>query len=245
MLHIFTVTIHKNKKMIKPVIILLILLISNCCREGKESKGQSDTKDSVPKTITSSKGPTSDFIFLGEKVGRKENFDTNIIVTKENIERLYSKYDVTKLTDSNYYKIESKKIYEGARYLTRLIKFVDNRQSKAINFYDYTIADIKSVKESFIIGLNSLSYSSTDYPSCFCCKIVIMNEELNKTFERKFQYADHEYTYLDTLYLTKDGFNVEIINVGFDSDDLFRYKATFDNDGKLLSSVKEKEIIRN
>ena len=34
------------------------------------------------------------------------------------------------------------------------------------------------------------------------------------------------------------------INIGFDSDDYFRYKAKFDNDGKMLSSVKQKELIK-
>lgn len=146
--------------------IAIIFLAASCSNDTPINTA--DNSDRISNSIQPSKKTDNDFKFLGEKVGRKENFDTNIIVTKENIERLYSNYNVNKLTDLNYFKIESKKIFEGSRYLTRLIKFVDNKQSKAINFYDYTIADFKLVKEYFIIGLNSLSYSSPDYPSCFC-----------------------------------------------------------------------------
>lgn len=100
--------------MIRTFITIVIILVFNSCREGKESKKQSDSVDRISNSIQPTKNTENDFKFLGEKVGRKENFDTNIIVTKENIERLYSNYNVTKLTNLNYFKIESKKIYEGS-----------------------------------------------------------------------------------------------------------------------------------
>lgn len=230
----------KKHIMLRTIISIGIILLLNSCGGTKKSKQHSNSLDSTQ--VSNNK--TSDFLFLGEKVGRKENFDTNIVVTKENIARLYSNYKITQLQDSNYFKIESKKIYEGARYLTRLIKFIGNTQSKAVNFYDFKISNIEFKEKDLIIGLNSLSYSSINYPSCFCCKIIILNRDLNKTFERKFQYSDYEYTYFDTLYLTKFGFNAEIINIGFDSDDYFRYSANFDSNGKIISSKKRKELIQ-
>jgi hypothetical protein len=227
-------------------LLLSAIFVVTSCRDFNKKDNKNFEQDSIS-VLLDTANKTEEFIFLGEKVGRKENFETPILVTNDNIEKLYCKYDVSKvLVNENtvYYLIKSKKIYNDARFLSRIVKITNNKQEKAITFYDYTLFYIDFIeKNKLLIGLNSLGYSNPNFPSCFCGKILILNENLETIFMKQFQYQDYEYTYIDTLYQTKEGFYSEIINISFDPDDYFLYKAYFDKSGKMLKSSKEKKLI--
>lgn len=186
------------------------------------------------------------FKFLGEKV-EPENFNNSeIVVTSENIERLYSKYDMSlifKKGNQKFYTIIPQKLYHNARYFTRIVKLMDDKQSNSVTFYDYELYYIKPIGDNYLIGLNSLVHSSTHYPSCYCCKILIVNEDLKVIHEKVFlhkNFPGFDYTKIDTLYQSNDGFFAELLNYPqVDADGGVQYKVYFDKNGKILRSSKK------
>lgn len=171
------------------------------------------------------------FQFLGEKGKRKDNFDdTTHVVTLTNVERLYRAYEVSFYEDGEYCLIESKKVYEEARYLSRLIHFSHGKQVAARTFYDYSLRGFLHIDDRIIVGLNSLSWSGSNYPSSFDCKIVMMSKDFVplKSNVEKYKHGG-EYTYIDTMFITKEGnIQVDYVNTFFDGDGDYRYTIIYD-----------------
>lgn len=148
------------------------------------------------------------FEFLGEAIGRPENFDKDTIVTPENIDSLYRKYTVETLFNGDYYLIRSKKSYTTSRYLSRLIQMKNGRQVAAKTFYDSEI-DANAVlrmKNRLIIGLNSLRdnyYDSTFHMSTHKCRIVVLSDSLTPILGKRY-YSQRGHTYIESLMQNTD-----------------------------------------
>jgi hypothetical protein len=187
------------------------------------------------------------YVFLGDKGARKANFDKYIKVTENNIDALYCHYDVLKILeyhDTTYYVIDPKKMYPNARWFSRLIQMVDGSQTAAITFNDYSIHFIDKMEDNLLIGLGSLRVSSPpNTPSNFDCRAIILDKYLNKSFEKVFDYQQfqHDYTFIDMMYLTKNGFYMELKNINVDNigDSCYYYTATFDKAGMIESTKKK------
>lgn len=138
------------------------------------------------------------FEFLGEAIGRPENFDKDTIVTPENIDSLYRQYTVEALLNGDYYLVRSKKSYTTSRYLSRLIQMKNGRQVAAKTFYDSEI-DANAVirlKNRIIVGLNSLrdnNYDSTFHMSTHKCRIVVLSDSLTPIVGKRF-YSQRGHT---------------------------------------------------
>jgi hypothetical protein len=195
--------------------------------------------------------PPVDFVFLGEKGGRKDNFDADIKVTKDNIDTLYRHYDVSQILeyqDTSYYKIAPKKLYSEARWFSRLVQMVNGSQTAAVTFYDYSITFVDILDDNLLIGLGSLKISLPNTPSNFNCKAIILDKNLNQSFEKICHYFDYKYTFIDTMYLTNDGFYMEVININVNvnstGDSCYNYAVWFDKTGDISESTKNKRDSR-
>ena len=148
------------------------------------------------------------FEFLGEAMGRPENFDKDTIVTPENIDSLYRQYTVEALFNGDYYLIRSKKSYTTSRYLSRLIQMKNGRQVAAQTFYDSDI-DANAVirlKNRIIVGLNSLrdnNYDSTFHMSTHKCRLIVLSDSLTPLVGKRF-YSQRGHTYIESLMQTTD-----------------------------------------
>lgn len=148
------------------------------------------------------------FEFLGEAIGRPENFDKDTIVTPENIDALYRQYTVEALLGGDYYLVRSKKSYTTSRYLSRLIHMKNGRQVAAKTFYDSDI-DANAVirlKNRIIVGLNSLrdnNYDSTFHMSTHKCRIIVLSDSLTPIAGKRF-YSQKGHTYIESLMQTTD-----------------------------------------
>lgn len=148
------------------------------------------------------------FEFLGEAMGRSENFDKDTIVTPENIDSLYRQYIVEALFNGDYYLIRSKKSYTTSRYLSRLIQMKNGRQVAAQTFYDSDI-DANAVirlKNRIIVGLNSLrdnNYDSTFHMSTHKCRLIVLSDSLTPLVGKRF-YSQRGHTYIESLMQTTD-----------------------------------------
>ena len=148
------------------------------------------------------------FEYLGEAIGRPENFDKDTIVTPENIDSLYRQYTVEALLNGDYYLIRSKKSYTTSRYLSRLIQMKNGRQVAAQTFYDSDI-DANAVirlKNRIIVGLNSLrdnNYDSTFHMSTHKCRIIVMSDSLTPIQGKRF-YSQRGHTYIESLMQNTD-----------------------------------------
>lgn len=148
------------------------------------------------------------FEFLGEAMGRPENFDKDTIVTPENIDSLYRQYTVEALLNGDYYLIRSKKSYTTSRYLSRLIQMKNGRQVAAQTFYDSDI-DANAVirlKNRIIVGLNSLrdnNYDSTFHMSTHKCRIIVLSDSLTPIQGKRF-YSQRGHTYIESLMQNTD-----------------------------------------
>ena len=148
------------------------------------------------------------FEFLGEAMGRPENFDKDTIVTPENIDSLYRQYIVEALFNGDYYLIRSKKSYTTSRYLSRLIQMKNGRQVAAQTFYDSDI-DANAVirlKNRIIVGLNSLrdnNYDSTFHMSTHKCRLIVLSDSLTPLVGKRF-YSQRGHTYIESLMQTTD-----------------------------------------
>lgn len=148
------------------------------------------------------------FEFLGEAIGRPENFDKDTIVTPENIDSLYRQYTVEALLGGDYYLVRSKKSYTTSRYLSRLIQMKNGKQVAARTFYDSDIdanAVIK-LKNRIIVGLNSLrvnNYDSTFHKSTHKCRIIVLSDSLIPILGKRF-YSQRGHTYIESLMQNTD-----------------------------------------
>ena len=148
------------------------------------------------------------FEFLGEAMGRPENFDKDTIVTPENIDSLYRQYIVEALFNGDYYLIRSKKSYTTSRYLSRLIQMKNGRQVAAQPFYDSDI-DANAVirlKNRIIVGLNSLrdnNYDSTFHMSTHKCRLIVLSDSLTPLVGKRF-YSQRGHTYIESLMQNTD-----------------------------------------
>lgn len=148
------------------------------------------------------------FEFLGEAMGRPENFDKDTIVTPENIDSLYRQYTVEALFNGDYYLIRSKKSYTTSRYLSRLIQMKNGRQVAAQTFYDSDI-DANAVirlKNRIIVGLNSLrdnNYDSTFHMSTHKCRLIVLSDSLTPLVGKRF-YSQRGHTYIESLMQNTD-----------------------------------------
>ena len=148
------------------------------------------------------------FEFLGEAIGRPENFDKDTIVTPENIDSLYRQYTVEALLNGDYYLIRSKMSYTTSRYLSRLIQMKNGRQVAAQTFYDSDI-DANAVirlKNRIIVGLNSLrynNYDSTFHMSTHKCRIIVLSDSLTPIQGKRF-YSQRGHTYIESLMQNTD-----------------------------------------
>lgn len=148
------------------------------------------------------------FEFLGEAIGRPENFDKDTIVTPENIDSLYRQYTVEALLNGDYYLIRSKMSYTTSRYLSRLIQMKNGRQVAAQTFYDSDI-DANAVirlKNRIIVGLNSLrynNYDSTFHMSTHKCRLIVLSDSLTPLVGKRF-YSQRGHTYIESLMQTTD-----------------------------------------
>lgn len=148
------------------------------------------------------------FEFLGEAMGRPENFDKDTIVTPENIDSLYRQYTVEALLNGDYYLIRSKKSYTTSRYLSRLIQMKNGRQVAAQTFYDSDI-DANAVirlKNRIIVGLNSLrdnNYDSTFHMSTHKCRLIVLSDSLTPLVGKRF-YSQRGHTYIESLMQNTD-----------------------------------------
>lgn len=148
------------------------------------------------------------FEFLGEAIGRPENFDKDTIVTPENIDSLYRQYTVEALLGGDYYLVRSKKSYTTSRYLSRLIRMKNGRQVAAQTFYDSDI-DANAVirlKNRIIVGLNSLrdnNYDSTFHMSTHKCRLIVLSDSLTPIQGKRF-YSQRGHTYIESLMQNTD-----------------------------------------
>lgn len=148
------------------------------------------------------------FEFLGEAIGRPENFDKDTIVTLENIYSLYRQYTVEALLGGDYYLVRSKKSYTTSRYLSRLIQMKNGRQVAAKTFDDSDI-DANAVirlKNRIIVGLNSLrvnNYDSTFHKSTHKCRIIVLSDSLTPIVGKIF-YSQRGHTYIESLMQNTD-----------------------------------------
>ena len=148
------------------------------------------------------------FEFLGEAIGRPENFDKDTIVTPEIIYSLYRQYDVEELLNGDYYLIRSKKSYTTSRYLSHLIQMKNGRQVAAQTFYDSDI-DANAVirlKNRIIVGLNSLrdnNYDSTFHMSTHKCRVIVLSDSLTPIQGKRF-YSQRGHTYIESLMQNTD-----------------------------------------
>ena len=148
------------------------------------------------------------FEFLGEAIGRPENFDKDTIVTPENIDALYRQYTVEALLGGDYYLVRSKKSYTTSRYLSRLIHMKNGRQVAAKTFYDSDI-DANAVirlKNRIIVGLNSLrdnNYDSTFHMSTHKCRLIVLSDSLTPLMGKRF-YSQRGHTYIESLMQNTD-----------------------------------------
>ena len=148
------------------------------------------------------------FEFLGEAIGRPENFNKDTIVTPENIDALYRQYTVEALLGGDYYLVRSKKSYTTSRYLSRLIQMKNGRQVAAKTFYDSDI-DANAVirlKNRIIVGLNSLrdnNYDSTFHKSTHKCRIVVLSDSLTPIVGKRY-YSQRGHTYIESLMQNTD-----------------------------------------
>lgn len=148
------------------------------------------------------------FEFLGEAIGRPENFDKDTIVMPENIDSLYRQYTVEALLNGDYYLIRSKKSHTTSRYLSRLIQMKNGRQVAAQTFYDSDI-DANAVirlKNRIIVGLNSLrynNYDSTFHMSTHKCRLIVLSDSLTPLVGKRF-YSQRGHTYIESLMQNTD-----------------------------------------
>lgn len=148
------------------------------------------------------------FEYLGEAIGRPENFDKDTIVTPENIDSLYRQYTVEALLGGDYYLVRSKKSYTPSRYLSRLIRMKNGRQVAAKTFYDSDI-DANAVirlKNRIIVGLNSLrdnNYDSTFHMSTNKCRVIVLSDSLTPIQGKRF-YSQRGHTYIESLMQNTD-----------------------------------------
>ena len=174
------------------------------------------------------------FEFLGEAIGRPENFDKDTIVTPENIDSLYRQYTVEALLGGDYYLVRSKKSYTTSRYLSRLIRMKNGRQVAAKTFYDSDI-DANAVirlKNRIIVGLNSLrdnNYDSTFHISTHQCRIVVLSDSLTPIIGKRF-YSQNGHTYIESLMQNTDSTffcSVACGNVKFYPNARYQFRARY------------------
>ncbi len=148
------------------------------------------------------------FEFLGEAIGRPENFDKDTVVTPENIDSLYRQYTVEELLGGDYYLVRSKKSDTTSRYLSRLIRMKNGRQVAAKTFYDSDI-DANAVirlKNRIIVGLNSLrdnNYDSTFHMSTHKCRVIVLSDSLTPIQGKRF-FSQRGHTYIESLMQNTD-----------------------------------------
>lgn len=148
------------------------------------------------------------FEFLGEAIGRPENFEKDTIVTPENIDSLYRQYNVEPLFNGDYYLIRSKQSYTTSRYLSRLIQMKNGKQVAAKTFYDSEI-DANAVirlRNQIVVGLNSLrenNYDSTFHKTTHQCRVIVLSDSLTPIVGKRF-YSQKGHTYIESLMQNSD-----------------------------------------
>ncbi len=169
------------------------------------------------------------FEFLGEAIGRPENFDKDTIVTPENIDSLYRQYNVEAIFNGDYYLIRSKQSYTTSRYLSRLIQMKNGKQVAAKTFYDSEIDTnmILRLKNKIIIGLNSLrenNYDSTYHKTTHKCRIIVLSDSLTPIAGKRF-YSQKGHTYIESLMLDSDStFFCSIVSGNFEPSPYAHYQ---------------------
>lgn len=95
-------------------------------------------------------------------------------------------------------------------------------------------------------AFNSLATTAGGSGSKFYCKTVLLDSNLNILNERYFKYKEQEdsyyaYTYIDTLYKTKDGYKFRVINTGVDSDDYYEYNGDL-SDSNIVTGSSRRNV---
>ena len=225
---------------------LCVIFMLSCARQSK-NHNDSPYVDSVEIAKDS-----SEFFFLGKAIDREENFsDTTVVVTLDNVARLYREYDVCMSAVDNMLIVRPRKLYYNSYFFNRLLKFESGVQTASVTFYGYRIVDVIELDEGYILGLNSLPTTAGCNNSSFTCKTVLLDKTTLKVMkEREFRYKEQKdpyyaYAYLDTLYLNSNGtISFKVINTGFDPDDYFEYVGIIDQTNTVVSSSKKQVFIK-
>lgn len=184
------------------------------------------------------------FEFLGEAIGRPENFYKDTIVTSENIDSLYRQYNVEAIFNGDYYLIRSKQSYTTSRYFSRLIQMKNGKQVAAKTFYDSEIDAnmILRLKNKVIIGLNSLrenNYDSTFHVSTHKCRIIVLSDSLTPIAGKRF-YSQKGHTYIESLMQNSDStFFCSIISGDFEPSPYahYQFRARYDQNIDRQTSI--------
>ena len=177
----------------------------------------------------------------GESTTRKENFDSIRDVTTDNIEKLYSLYEVKAVEQGEFYIIEPKKIYDNARYFTRVIRMENGKQVAARTFYGYWLKGLFPDNNRILFALNSPSVNSTAYKYSFQCKTVLTDINFVPLRGQMFASSKGEYAYIDTIYTTDSGYRVEIVDEIFDGGEQGRDMVDLD----FMNKVVRKRTIKS
>lgn len=177
----------------------------------------------------------------GESITRKDNFDSIREVTSDNIEKLYSLYDVKSVGDGKYYIVKPKKLYSNARYFSRVIRMENGKQVAACTFYGYSLKSIFPYGNRVLLALNSPSANSTAYKYSFQCKTVLTDNNFVPLRGQMYSPSKGEYAYIDTIYTTTSGYRVEIVDELFDGGEQSRDIIDLD----LMNNVVRKRTINN
>lgn len=217
----------------KIIYLLLCLLLSSCGKLSTDNDITVIVRNDEKEVVSITEDDSLWGCLHGESSSRKENFDSIKDVTYENVDKLYSLYDVTPMLGGEYYKIESKKIYTNAKYFTRLLRFKDGRQSSAITFYGYSLKQIISFDNKVLLALNSLPFQGFS----FQCKTVLLDGKLSPIKGQMFKAHRGEFCSIDTMYVNGTGFSIRISDEIFDGGIINTQEVQIDKSNKIIKIV--------
>lgn len=198
---------------------IIVTLFYNSCQNNTSSEDKAI--DTLNNKVVSEMDSLEGY-FHGESTTRKENFDSITDVTSDNIEKLYSLYNVKSIRNGEYYIIEPKKLYYNARYFTRVIRMKDNIQVAARTFYDYALKSLFFTGDRILFALNPPIVTTHSYKYSFKCKTVLTDNNFVPLKGQMYSPSKGEYAHIDTIYATPSGFHLEVVDVIFDSGELSR-----------------------
>lgn len=217
----------------KFIYLLLCILLSSCGKSSTDNDITVIVRNDEKEVVSTTEDDSLLGCLHGESNSRKENFDSIKEVTYENVNKLYSLYNVTPMLGRDYYKIESKKIYTNAKYFTRLLRFKDGRQSSAITFYGYSLKQIIPFDDKVLLALNSLPFQGFS----FQCKTVLLDEKLSPIKGQMFKSHRGEFCSIDTMYANGTGFSIRIYDEIFDGGIINTQEVQIDKNNKIIKIV--------